>query len=121
MRKHARPTMRKQARPLFTHPPQSPRGEEGPNLALYNLNLDLNLRGMATEQEEMLRDLYMGMRLRDMHLAGGYKRMGPEAFELALLLVLLLLLSLLLVLVLVLYLAHDPNLQFENKTLHPAN
>jgi len=46
---------------------------EGPNLALDNLNLYLNLRGMATEQEEMLRDLYMGMQLRDMHLAGGSK------------------------------------------------
>jgi hypothetical protein len=44
---------------------------EGPNLALYNLNLDLHLRGMATEQEEMLRDIYMGMQLREMHLAGG--------------------------------------------------
>lgn len=29
---------------------------EGLNLTFYNLNLDPNLRGMATEQEEMLRD-----------------------------------------------------------------
>jgi hypothetical protein len=59
MRSMARPTMRKQARLLFTHPPQSPRGEGPYFLGAEPLTIPMVRTGRGSTVKERGHSLFI--------------------------------------------------------------